>query len=53
MVLFWPNSKYTVREFLAVVPLEKRKQTDILLLEGYKVLETVVLVTSSKVIDEA
>jgi hypothetical protein len=52
-VSFWPNSGYAVRGFWAAVPLAKRKRTEISLLEGYEVLDTVSFVTSSKVMDEA
>lgn len=49
----WPNNGYAVRGLADVVPLAKRKRTDISSLEGYELLDTVALVTSSKVMEEA
>jgi hypothetical protein len=49
----WPNNGYAVRGLADVVPLAKRKRTDISSLEGYELLDTVAFVTSSKVMDEA
>lgn len=42
-----------MRGLAAADPLEKRKRTEISSVLGYEVLETVALVMSSKVIDEA